>query len=133
MDKDFLQDIKEKLEKKKEITEKELQSFANKDEKLKGDWDTRFPKFNGGNLEEAANEVEEYESRLPIEHSSELRLRDVNSALEKIRTSLSARTLNASHILEKGNYGKCEKCGKDIPEERLKVYPEARFCLKCGQ
>jgi DnaK suppressor protein len=46
----------------------------------------------------------------------ELRLVDVNSALEKIK---------------KGTYGKCENCGKDIDIERLKVYPEAKFCVKC--
>lgn len=118
MEEKLIQELKEKLEKEKEILEKELNSFAKKDEKLKGDWDTRFPEFNGGRLEEAADEVVEYESRLPIEHTLELRLKNVNLALDKIK---------------KGIYGKCEKCGKEIPEERLKVYPEARFCLNCRQ
>lgn len=118
MEKKLIQELKERLEKKKIEIEKELEKFAKRDEKLKGDWDTRFPKFNGGRLEEAADEVEEYESRLPIEHTLELKLKDVNSALEKIK---------------KGIYGRCEKCGKEIPEERLKVYSEARFCLNCKQ
>lgn len=116
MDEKLLQELKEKLKKEREILEKELASFARKDEKLKGDWDTIFPEFNGGRLEEAADEVEEYESRLPIEHALELKLRDVNLALEK---------------MEKRIYGKCEKCGKEISEERLKLLPEARFCLDC--
>jgi DnaK suppressor protein len=116
MDKKLIQELKERLEKEKEALEKELNSFAQKDEKLKGDWDTRFPEFNGGPLEEAADEVAEYEARLPIEHTFELRLRDVNLALEKI---------------EKGTYGKCGKCGKEISGERLKAYPGARFCLDC--
>ncbi|PIP25012.1 MAG: hypothetical protein COX34_01030 [Candidatus Nealsonbacteria bacterium CG23_combo_of_CG06-09_8_20_14_all_36_12] len=116
MNKKFLQQLKEKLENKKETLERELESFAKKDEKLKGDWDTRFPEFNGGGLEESADEVEEYETRLPIEHTLELKLKDVILALEKIK---------------RGNYGKCEKCGKEIPEERLRILPEARFCLEC--
>ena len=33
--------------------------------------------------------------------------------------------------IKKGKYGICEKCGKEIPLERLEVSPEARFCLKC--
>jgi len=33
--------------------------------------------------------------------------------------------------IKKGKYGICEKCGKKIPEERLKAFPEARFCMKC--
>ena len=27
----------------------------------------------------------------------------------------------------------CEKCKKEISEERLKVCPEAKFCLKCNK
>jgi len=115
-----LKKIKKELEVKKNLIEQELQRFAKKDEELKGDWNTKFPKFNGssgGNtLEEAADEVEEYITKLPIEHSLETRLKDIDSALERI---------------EKGKYGKCEKCLKSIPKERLKIYPEARFCLKC--
>ena len=121
MKKKNLEELKEKLEKGKEALEKELEGFAKKDEKLKGDWDTRFPSFDGGEtggaaLEKAADEVEEYEARLPVEYSLENRLRDINLALEKIK---------------KEKYGICEKCGKEIPLERLKVSPEARFCLKC--
>ena len=30
--------------------------------------------------------------------------------------------------LEQGTYGICEACGRDIPEDRLKVMPTARYC-----
>lgn len=111
------QAIKEKLEQEKAALEKQLETFANKDPKLKGDWDSRFPKFDG-NLEEAADEVEEYGSRLPVEFSLETRLRDINLALEK---------------LSQDKYGKCAKCGKEIEEKRLEVHPAARFCMKCQE
>ena len=120
MNKKLLKKLKEKLEKEKTALEKQLKTFATQDPHLKGDWDTKFPKFNGefggAALETAADEVEEYTSRLPVEFSLETRLRDINLALEKI---------------EKDKYGKCENCGKEIDEKRLKVYPAARFCLKC--
>jgi len=122
MFKSYLKKTKEKLEIQKKAIEEELQRFAKKDERLKGDWDTTFPQFNSGAgsqlLEDEAGEVEEYVTRLPIEHSLETRLRNINLALEKI---------------EKNQYGKCEKCGGSIPKERLEVAPEARFCLKCAQ
>ena len=108
--------IKEKLEREKAALEKQLHTFADQDPNLKGDWDSRFPKFDG-NLEEAANEVEEYTSRLPVEFSLETRLKDIALALEKI---------------EKGRYGKCENCNKEIEEERLKIMPAARLCMKCS-
>ena len=120
MDKKLLKELKEKLEKEKSQIEEELKKFAKKDEKLKGDWDTRYPKWDGeagsSSLETMADELEEYESLLPVEHVLELKLRDINLALEKIK---------------KEKYGICEKCGKEIEIERLKAIPEAKFCLKC--
>lgn len=32
--------------------------------------------------------------------------------------------------LERGTYGICEACGREIPEERLRVMPFAPYCLK---
>jgi len=121
MFKSSLEKIKEKLETEGKIIEGELQRFAKKDEKLKGDWDTKFPHSDSGTgsqmLEDEAGEVEEYVTKLPIEYSLETRLKDINLALEKIKA---------------GKYGKCEKCLKSIPKERLEAAPEARFCLKCA-
>ena len=121
MDKNLLQELKQKLEKEKIAIEKELRTFAKKDKKLKGDWDTRFPSWDGDSssssaMETAADEVEEYSTLLPIEHSLELKLKDINTALQK---------------LKKKKYGICEKCGEKINEKRLKIYPEARTCNKC--
>ena len=122
MQKDKIQNLKEKLERERMAIENELKKIAEKDSKLKGDWDTKFPEMQtpgaaGSQLqEEAADEVEQYITLLPIEHSLETRLLEINKALEKIK---------------KGIYGKCEKCKKDIEEARLKFFPEARLCSKC--
>jgi len=127
MNKKLFKELKEKLEKQKAEIESHLQGFATEDKKLKGDWDTRYPKFNGGAgsqiLEDATDQVEEYVTLLPLEHNLELRLQSINKALEKINLPAGRQ--------EKGKYGKCEKCGKKITEERLKIYPEARTCGKC--
>jgi len=121
MNKKLIGKLKEVLEKEKATIEEQLKKIAKKDEKLPGDWDTVFPKYDGGEsggaaLEKAADEVEEYSTLLSIEYSLELRLKNIDSALEKIR---------------KGRYGKCEKCQKEIEEKRLKASPEAKFCSKC--
>jgi len=126
MNKKLTTKLKKKLEQQKESLEKELKNFAKEDTKPTGDWDTRYPKFNGGGLEEEADELQEYEKLLSVEYSLELKLRDTNSALEKI----SALGGSASGG-KKDKYGKCEKCNKNIDVERLKVCPEARFCIKC--
>lgn len=115
MDKKLLEELKGKLEEQKKSIEKELETFAKKDDVPKGDWETKYPNRENGTMEEEADEVQEYGNMLPVEHSLELKLKDVNSALEKI---------------DKGCYGICERCGKEIEEERLRVAPEAKFCLK---
>ncbi len=38
---------------------------------------------------------------------------------------------NALQASEKGQYGVCQKCGKPIDAERLKIFPETRHCIKC--
>lgn len=116
MDKKNLGDLRQILEKEKIAAEDELKKFAEKDKTLSGDWDTKFPKFNGANLEDNASEVEEYGNLLPLEYNLELRLKYINKALEKIKGD---------------RYGKCEKCAKEIPPERLLIYPAARFCMEC--
>ena len=116
MDEKILEELQKQLKQSKISIENQLKSFAKKDPNLKHDWDSCYPKFDGGGLEEEADAVEEYSHRIPIEHSLEIKLRDINLALEKNR---------------KVDYGKCENCGKPIDIERLKACPEAKFCLKC--
>ena len=33
--------------------------------------------------------------------------------------------------IEAGTYGVCEKCGENIPKERLKALPYASLCVRC--
>ena len=35
--------------------------------------------------------------------------------------------------LEAGQYGRCEQCGKDIPQSRLEAVPAAAMCMACAQ
>lgn len=35
--------------------------------------------------------------------------------------------------LEAGQYGRCEQCGKDIPQARLEALLEAAKCIGCAQ
>lgn len=37
----------------------------------------------------------------------------------------------ALRAAEKGQYGICERCGRPIDPERLKIFPEARLCVSC--
>src|SRR2546422_479812 len=104
MHKEIIGELREKLEKEKAALEKELESFASEDKNNKDNWNAKRPSTEDTDMEEKAGEVEEYDNLLSLEHSLELKLKDVNTALEKMR---------------KGTYGACEKCGKQIEQERL--------------
>ena len=120
MDKKTINELKENLEKEKTRIEKMLGSFASQDEDAPGDWDTKFPSMGEGtsgvDLEKEADEVEQYSTMLPIEHSLEIKLKNIMIALDKIKND---------------KYGYCEKCNKPIDANRLKISPESRFCVKC--
>ena len=116
MDKKLIKELKEKLEAEKKSIQEELKSFADEDPDLKHNWDTRYPKREDDDKEEAADDVQEYDNKLSLEYSMELKLKDVNNALEKIKNE---------------TYGTCENCGKKIDEKRLLACPEAKTCLKC--
>lgn len=117
MDKELIEKFKKELEEQKKSLTKELESFATKDDVPKGDWETKYPNRENGSTEEEADEVQEYDNLLSVEHSLELKLKNVDVALEK---------------MEKGEYGKCERCKKEIEENRLKAVPEASLCLHCN-
>lgn len=118
MDKQLIQELKKKLLEEKDLLKKDLLKFADKDKKIPDDYDTRFPYLERSSApDEDAEEVEQYETLLALEHSLELRLKDVNDALEKI---------------ENGQYGECENCHQKIEIARLKANPAARFCMKCS-
>lgn len=119
MDQSETEAAKKALLAKKERLERELSSFADRDENLEGDWDSRYPKRENSNvdLEERADDVEEYSTRLHTEFSLEEQLQRVTKALDRI---------------EEGTYGTCGECGKEIATERLKAYPEAPACMECA-
>jgi RNA polymerase-binding protein DksA len=39
---------------------------------------------------------------------------------------------NALDRINQGTYGRCVKCGKEIPQERLEVLPYALMCVNCA-
>jgi len=46
--------------------------------------------------------------------------------------SIRAEDIKAALIrINKGKYGICQKCGKAIPQARLKIIPESAYCIDC--
>lgn len=64
-------------------------------------------------------------STVTIERANEV------SMLAAAEASLAELT-EARRRLEAGTYGICERCGAEIPTERLEIRPEARYCVVCA-
>lgn len=118
MKKELLEQLKSLLENEKSALKKELESFATEDKNNKGNWEAKRIDAQDTDMEEKADAMEEYDNLLSLEHSLEIKLKDVNLAIEKIG---------------KETFGVCEKCDKEIEEKRLLVCPEAKLCMKCNE
>ncbi len=57
--------------------------------------------------------------------------REKNVALVSQLEAKLARVQSAVRSIDKGKYGICERCSKEIPTERLEVQPDATLCVTC--
>ncbi|MBU4347785.1 TraR/DksA C4-type zinc finger protein [Patescibacteria group bacterium] len=115
MDKKAMEKIRKDLLKSKKQIEEDLAAFTKKDQHEKDEHRTQFPDY-GSKSDENVQEVGEYSTNLVTEKILEKTLRDIEETLNRI---------------EKGAYGTCKYCGKEIDEERLMARPVSSACVKC--
>lgn len=109
--KQFVQDQKKKLE-------EERRRSLNQIEELKKDDPFADPDHV------ADNAAVDTDVREQVEHATiEAQVNDMQKRVGEIDNSL--RKIN------KNQYGYCERCKKPIPQARLKLIPEASFCIDC--
>jgi RNA polymerase-binding transcription factor DksA len=66
----------------------------------------------------------------PADIASETEARELDLARQTMFEARVALIDEALRRLERGEYGKCVVCGRDIPEERLNLVPETPFCVE---
>lgn len=57
--------------------------------------------------------------------------REIDLTLQENALASVAQIDRALAKLENGSYGKCDKCGKPIGEDRLQAAPFATLCIDC--
>lgn len=67
----------------------------------------------------------------PEGHTIAWERQQVAALLESARTRLAELDL-AIRRVEGGDYGRCEVCGRPIPDERLEAVPTASTCVTCA-
>lgn len=115
IDKKTLEELKSQLLREKEELEKNISKIARPIDKEEGDYETNFDDI-GSDRDDNATEVDQYSDNLSVENTLEKRLQDIIDAIER---------------MEKGTYGICNNCQKEIDIERLKANPAATTCIKC--
>jgi len=117
MEKRKLAIFKKKLEKEREVLEKQYRDLEE------------------GNL---LSSQSEFSGEMPFEEDYAAsgtttfeRERDL-SLSENVKDLLKRVSEALDHI-EDGTYGTCDVCGERIQEERLKALPYANLCIKCKQ
>ena len=110
MDKVFLKKMKEYLlEQRKTL----LASLADQGEDMRN----LIKTVESGDEADVAADVIDRTLLTALGAQDANRLQQIDSALDRIN---------------QGTYGRCVKCGKEIPQERLEVLPYALMCITCA-
>src|SRR4051812_45391347 len=59
-------------------------------------------------------------------------MQELNATLFENEEYIRLEVQQAIGRLERGTFGLCERCGREIMEERLKALPYTRYCTSCS-
>ncbi len=117
LDKATIEEMRAYILGEKDRLESELGSFAKENPQAEGGFESKWENL-GNSEEDNAVEVAEYINTIGVERELEARLGEMRQALERV---------------DNGTYGVCANCGQDIPPARLKIKPEAIYCIPCSE
>ena len=72
----------------------------------------------GNHMADDASAVFEQATGAGLRQDLQERLEEIDAALDRV---------------QRGTYGRCESCGREIDVERLQILPAARLCVECSQ
>jgi RNA polymerase-binding transcription factor DksA len=112
-----IQELKKKLEEEKMLLETALNEIGQKNSDNPSDWEGKPENIDEEHADknDVADNIEEYETNTAVVSELEFRLKNIDTALEKIG---------------KGTFGICRVCGEQIEEDRLFANPSAETCKK---
>jgi RNA polymerase-binding protein DksA len=86
---------------------------------------------NPGSLADETGELNPGFDQHPGDVATELFDRELEYTLHDGEQALLARIDRALGRIDNGTFGTCERCGKDIPEDRLEARPWAELDIDC--
>lgn len=115
MEQAFIEQIKAKLTDERVRLERDLADMGYSVNE-RGEESLVYPESGGNSSDDNAQEV--------------TTLADEMSIVEKLKKDLKD-TIKALDAIEKGKYGICKYCGKEISEKRLMARPTSSSCIEC--
>jgi len=115
---EFINVQREALLKEKAKLEEEIKGVATYDES-EGRYHPNFEELNAGDSEDIEEAGEETTTFVENTATADSLIQSLNEVLSALKD------------MEAGKYGYCENCGEYISEERLRIYPAAKTCIKC--
>lgn len=82
-------------------------------------------------MREYFDELSSYDNH-PADLGTEMFMMSQNMSLKSSQSSIVDEIDAALERIENGSFGVCEKCGKDIDEDRLEVLPYTNVCIECS-
>lgn len=116
MNPEQLTHFKARLEEEKSRILQELEGMGKKDPTQPGRFTPDYPESGSNSEDDNAGEVAEYSDELSIEARLEKEIQDVEKAIA---------------MIDKGTYGICKYCGKEIDLKRLEARPASTSCINC--
>ncbi|QZY57135.1 TraR/DksA C4-type zinc finger protein [Crassaminicella profunda] len=118
MNQDRIQHFKEKLLKEREEVLKTLDRMdKNEPNESMQEYFSELSMYDN-HPADIATETFQMEMNFNLKKNEGLELQEIEDALQRI---------------EKGTYGKCRSCGKNISEDRLEIVPTTEKCIACEQ
>ncbi len=118
LDKKFIEEIKKRLLQEKERIIKEIKNLEKHTMEK--------------SLTESSGNLSSYMIHFADLGSDTLE-RDTELDLLTTESELLKKVERALKKIEKGEYGKCESCGKFIPRKRLEAIPYTTLCKECQE
>ena len=64
---------------------------------------------------------------------SEMFTQEMNATIQEHEEYVTREIVDALERIDRGTFGVCENCQAKIPNGRLEVLPQARFCVQCAE
>ena len=108
--------IRSRLETDKKRLERDLENLATKDPKKTGGFVPAYDDSGSDSEDDNSEEITRYVDEMSLVKRLESELRDTIKALEAI---------------DKGKYGICKYCSREIDIKRLEARPTSSTCIDC--